>query len=51
VLVEDGWSFEDIGLALGQDSIAMPKHYSRRAERSKKKIALADSVQKANKSV
>lgn len=51
VLAEDGWEDRDIGLALGQDSAAMPKHYSRRAKHEDRKIALSDSVQKANKSV
>lgn len=50
VLAEDGWSDRDIGLALGQDSDAMPKHYSRRAKHEDRKMALRDSVQKANKS-
>jgi integrase len=51
VLAEDGWGDRDIGLALGQDSDAMPKHYSRRARHDERKMALRDSVQKANKSV
>lgn len=50
-LREDGWEDRDIGLQLGQDSVAMPKHYSRRAKQEPKKIALMESVQKANKSV
>lgn len=50
-LLEDDWDDRDIGLQLGQDSIAMPKHYSRRAKQERKKQALAESVQKANRSV
>ena len=48
-LAEDGWEDRDIGLQLGQDSLAMPKHYSRRAKLEGKKVALLESVQKANK--
>jgi integrase len=48
VLSEDGWENKDIGLALGQDSDAMPAHYSRRAKHVDRKQALAESVQKAN---
>jgi integrase len=51
VLAEDGWSDKDIGLQLGQDSVAMPKHYSRRAKHEDRKLKLRDSVQKANKTV
>lgn len=50
-LREDGWEDRDIGLQLGQDSVAMPKHYSRRAKLENKKVAMLESVQKANKSV
>jgi integrase len=50
-LRENGWEDRDIGLQLGQDSVAMPRHYSRRAKLEPKKQALMDSVQKANKSV
>lgn len=49
-LREDGWEDRDIGLQLGQDSVAMPKHYSRRAKMETKKVAMLESVQKANKS-
>lgn len=48
-LREDGWEDRDIGLQLGQDSVAMPKHYSRRAKLENKKVAMLESVQKANK--
>jgi integrase len=51
VLAEDGWEYRDIGLYLGQDSAAMPKHYSRRAKHEDRKLALRDSVQNANKTV
>lgn len=51
VLAEDGWEDRDVGLQLGQDSVAMPKHYSRRAKHEGRKLALRDSVQKANKRV
>ena len=50
-LRDDGWEDADIGLQLGQDSVAMPRHYSRRAKQETKKQLLLDSVQKANKSV
>lgn len=50
-LKDSGWEDEDIGVQLGQDSPAMPKHYSRRAKQVEKKLLLAESVQKANKSV
>lgn len=49
-LREDGWEDRDIGLQLGQDSVAMPKHYSRRAKLETRKLELLESVQKANKS-
>lgn len=48
-LREDGWEDRDIGLQLGQDSIAMPKHYSRRAKLESKKAGMLETVQKANK--
>jgi hypothetical protein len=40
----------DIGLQLGQDSVAMPRHHSRRAKLKGKKIAMLETVQKANNS-
>jgi integrase len=49
-LLEDGWEDRDIGLQLGQDSVAMPRHYSRRAKLEGKKIAMLETVQKANNS-
>lgn len=50
-LIDEGWEHSDVGLQLGQDSVAMPKHYSRRAKQEEKKLLLKDSVQKANKIV
>jgi integrase len=50
-LSEDGWDDKSIGLQLGQDSDAMPKHYSRRAKHEERKLLLKNSVQKANKIV
>lgn len=49
VLVDQGWDHKDVGLQLGQDSVSMPLHYSRRAKQEDKKLAITDAVQKANK--